>query len=217
MYAKAKNAERYTNLIQYEKSLNMTGIEYPVKVTSFEKFENQNHSGINVYSYTDNNNNSDEKPFIYPIYVSKKDFFTAINLLLLQNDDQSHYCLIKNFNRLNNRITKHNGAVEFCMRCLSYFYDTHTKKDNGEKDVKTAKQKLYEHIELCSKNEFCKVKMPTEGSKLFFNKHHKQLRIPYSIHCDFECLTVKMSDKQTNNTTKYQHHVPSQYTLFSIS
>jgi hypothetical protein len=67
------------------------------------------------------------------------------------------------------------------MRCLSYFHDTHTKKDNGDKEVKTAKQKLVEHMELCSKNEFCKVEMPTKGSKLFFNEHHKQLRIPYSF------------------------------------
>jgi hypothetical protein len=66
MYEKSKNAERYTDLIQYEKTLNMTGIEYPVKVTSFEKFENQNHLGINVYGYTDNNNNNNEKPFITP-------------------------------------------------------------------------------------------------------------------------------------------------------
>jgi hypothetical protein len=135
--------------------------------------------------------------------VSKKDSFTAINLLLLQNDDQSHYSLIKNFNKLNSSITKYNGAVEFCMKCLFYFHDTHIKKNSGEKDVKTAKQKLYEHMELCSKNEFCKVEMPTERSKLFFNKHHKQLRIPYSIYCDFECLTVKMNTKQTNKTTKY--------------
>jgi hypothetical protein len=217
IYNKSKNTERYTDLIQYEKTINMSSIEYPVKVTSFEKFENQNHVGINVYCYTKNDNNDDEKPFIYPIYISKKNSFTAINLLLLQNDDQSHYCLIKNFNRLNSSITKHNGAVEFCMRCLSYFHDTHTKKDNGDKEVKTAKQKLHEHMELCSKNEFCKVEMPTEGSKLFFNKHHKQLRIPYSIHCDFECLTVKMNDKQTNNTTKYQHHVPSQFGLYIVS
>jgi hypothetical protein len=138
IYAKSTKAERYTDLKQYKKTINMSGIEYLVKVTSFEKFEN--HVGINVYCYTDNNNNNDEKPFIYPIYVSKKDSFQAINLLLLQNDNQSHYCLIKNFNRLNSSITKHKRAVEFCMRCLSYFYDTHTKKDTEEKDIKTAKQ-----------------------------------------------------------------------------
>jgi hypothetical protein len=217
IYAKSTKAERYTDLKQYEKTINMTGIEYPVKVTSFEKFENQNHAGINVYCYTKNDSNDDEKPFIYPIYVSKKDSLKAINLLLLQNDEQSYYCLIKNFNRLNSSITKHNGAVEFCIRCLSYFHDTHLKKDNGEKDVKTAKQKLVEHMELCSKNEFCKVEMPTKGSKLFFNKHHKQLRIPYSIHCDFEGLIVKMNGKQTNKTSKYQHHVPSQFGLYVVS
>jgi hypothetical protein len=217
IYGKSKNTERYSDLIQYENTLNMIGLEYPVKVTSFEKFENQNQIGINVYCYTDNHNNTDEKPFIYPIYISKKDSFKTINLLLLQKDDESHYCLIKNFNKLNYSITKHKQAVEFCMRYLSYFYDTHTKKDSGEKDVKTAKQKLYEHMKLCSKNEICKVEMPTEGSKLFFNKYHKQLRILYFIHCDFECLTVKMNGKQTNKTTKYQHHVPSQFGLYVIS
>jgi hypothetical protein len=120
IYAKSIKAKRYTDLKQYKQTINMSGIEYPVKVTSFEKFENQNHIGINVYCYTDNNNNNDEKPFIYPIYVSKKDSFKAINLLYLQNGNQSHYCLIKNFNRLNSSITKHNGDVEFCMRFVLF-------------------------------------------------------------------------------------------------
>jgi hypothetical protein len=83
IYGKSENAERYADLKQYEKTINMSGIEYSVKVTSFEKFENQNHVSINVYCYTDNDNNNEEKPFIYPIYVSKKNSFKAINLLLL--------------------------------------------------------------------------------------------------------------------------------------
>jgi hypothetical protein len=164
IYVKSKNAEKYIDLKQYKKTINISDIEYPIKVTSFKKFEKQNHIGINVYCYTDNNNN--KKAFIYPIYVSKKNSFKAINLLLLQNDNQSHDCLIKNFNKLNSSITKHKCTVKFCMRCLSYFYNTHIKKNSGKKDVKTAKQKLDEHMELYSKNKFCKVKMPTEESWL---------------------------------------------------
>jgi hypothetical protein len=206
IYPKNKNAERYADLKNYEKTINMSDIEYPVKFTSFEKFENQNNININVYRYTNYNKNLDKKAFIYPIYISKEDPFKAINLLFVENKikNQSHYCLIKNFSRLNNNITKHKESALFCMRCLSYFYNTAKSKKNdeekGKTTVRTAKEKLHDHIQLCSKHDFCKVEMPTKENKmLFFKDHSKQIRIPYFIHCDFECLTVKMYEHKTNN------------------
>jgi hypothetical protein len=126
-----KNNERYADLKQYKETINMFGIEYPVKHTSFEQFEKQNTICINVYAYTNNKKNPDEKPFIYPIYKSTKNTNTAINLLFLQDKtkDESHYCLINNFNKLNSVITKHKCKKLFCVRCCSCFSDSANKKD----------------------------------------------------------------------------------------
>ena len=48
------------------------------------------------------------------------------------------------------------------------------------------------------------------------------MRIPFSIHCDFECLTLpiygaKNEYNKAQKTNKYQHHVPSQVGLVFVS
>jgi hypothetical protein len=58
--------------------------------------------------------------------------------------------------------------------------------------------------------------LPTKENKmLFFKNLSKQLRIPFSIHYNFECLTVKMNEYKTNNSVKYQYHI--QFGLYLVS
>ena len=40
-----------------------------------------------------------ENEMVFPIYVSDQKFEDSIDLLLLINDDKSHYVYIRNFNR----------------------------------------------------------------------------------------------------------------------
>ena len=56
----------------------------------FKKVEVQNNICVNVFGY--------ENELIFPIYVSDQKFKDTIDLLLLINDDQSHYMYIKDFN-----------------------------------------------------------------------------------------------------------------------
>ena len=70
--------------------LNYDEIEFPVKVNDFEKFEVQNNICINVFCY--------ENEMAFPIYVSDQKFENSMDLLLLINDDKSHYLYIKDFN-----------------------------------------------------------------------------------------------------------------------
>ena len=45
-----------------------------------------------------------------------------IDLLLIEEDGKKHYCLIKNQSRLlSKQVTKHDGALVFCRRCLNHF------------------------------------------------------------------------------------------------
>ena len=56
----------------------------------FEKIEVQNNIYINVFGY--------ENDLVFPVYISDQKFKSSIDLLLLINDDQSHYVHIKDFN-----------------------------------------------------------------------------------------------------------------------
>ena len=68
---------------------------------------------INVFSYEDKN--------VCPVYVSKKKYGDCMNLLMIHEDDKSHYVYVKDFNRLMFNINKHKDKKWFCMRCLQHF------------------------------------------------------------------------------------------------
>ena len=55
-----------------------------------KKIEVQNNICINVFGY--------ENELVFPIYVSDQKFENSMDLLLLINDDKSHYVYIKDFN-----------------------------------------------------------------------------------------------------------------------
>ena len=55
----------------------------------FNKTEVKNNICINVFDYEDE--------FVFPIYVSNQKLEQSMDLLLLSNDDKSHYVYIKDF------------------------------------------------------------------------------------------------------------------------
>ena len=76
------------NLKSKRDQLNIDRIEFPVSLKSIDKVEKQNPSiSINVFGYED---------CVYPLRVSKVVDKTAINLLLISDDEKQHYCLINN-------------------------------------------------------------------------------------------------------------------------
>ena len=78
-----------------------------------KKIEVQNNICINVFGY--------ENELIFPIYVSDQKFKDTIDLLLLINDDQSHYVHIKDFNTFMFHKTKNKNKKWFCKSCLQCF------------------------------------------------------------------------------------------------
>ena len=64
---------------------------------------------MNVFSY--------ENGLVFPIYVSDQKFEDSIDLLLLIDDDKSHYVYIKDFDRFMFHKTK-NGFVEVVYSVL---------------------------------------------------------------------------------------------------
>ena len=63
--------------------LDYDGIEFPVQEKDFSKIGKKNKICINVFGY--------ENGMTFPIYVSDQKFEDSIDLLLLIDDDKSHY------------------------------------------------------------------------------------------------------------------------------
>ena len=77
---------------EFVNNINYDGVEFPVREKDFSKIETKKKICINVYCY--------EKKLTFPIYISDQKFKNSIDLLLLADENKSHYVYIKNFDRL---------------------------------------------------------------------------------------------------------------------
>ena len=165
--------ELVQNYREFESELDMTGIDYPVSITSIDKFERQNQNiSVNVFAFVDND--------IVPLKITKRtDRLHHVDLLLLKNKTTSHYCLIRNLNRFLSRTKTTRKQQFFCPYCLHGF--------NLDKLLK-------EHIVYCSTNEPQKVTLPDSGKNdmLEYKEFDKQLKVPFVIYADFETLNTKL-------------------------
>ena len=113
-----RNDERIDKILKYkENTLNMEGIEYPVSLKDINKFETLNSSiSITVFGY-----NGKDK--VYPLRVSPyKNRVNKIKLMLIEGEENLHYCLIKNLSRLiSMQVSKHCGQCFLCDNCLNPF------------------------------------------------------------------------------------------------
>ena len=179
---------------QHVDNLNYQGIEFPVTTKQYNKIEKQNEININVFGY--------EEKQKYPIYVTKEKYKDNMNLLLITENENKHYVLIKDFNKFMYNQTKHREKKHFCMHCLQYF---------------SSERVLTDHKENCIQvNGTQAIKMPDKNNNILkFNNFHKQLPVPFVIYADFEAITEKIHGCQPNDdksyTEAYQRHTDCGY------
>lgn len=89
----------------------MSGLQFPMTVSSIYKFEKLNEISINVFAY--------EKE-VFSLHIAKQRNTRHVNLLL-KKDGLHHYCFIKKLNGLLYNLTKHKGRMYFCRHCLQRF------------------------------------------------------------------------------------------------
>ena len=171
--------------------LNWEGIVFPTPLEQISRFERQNPYSINVYGWNGTR--------VYPIRVGKKDKDKqCINLLLLTNNDNQHYCWIKNMSALTaSQYNKHKGKRFICNYCCNSFQ---------------REESLQKHEEYCSNHKAVRVRMPEKGTKLVFKKYNRRMRVPFIVYADFEALPEGISTCQPSDsdsyTNKYQKHKP---------
>ena len=188
------------------KSLDYSGITFPVTINQINRIEKQNKININLFGY--------EKKSVYPIRISEESYDDHLELLYLEGknelgEETTHYIYIKDVNKLLFTFTKHKGKKHFCMHCLQCFYSNES----------LAKHRVY----CLAINGVQAIKMPEKyidnnGVErtpcVYFKNYHKTLPVPFGIYADFEANTEKVADLEANTeksdsksyTEKYQKH-----------
>ena len=88
VYQRKKDPQRLNSeLKSNSEKLNWKGIDFPTPLTQITRFEKQNPYSINVYGWTGTS--------VYPLRISKHENEESINLILLSNNENQHYCWIK--------------------------------------------------------------------------------------------------------------------------
>ena len=109
---------------EYINKLDYSGIEFPVTTKHYNKIEKQNEININVFGY------ENKEP--YPIHLSKEKYENHMELLLITEDKNKHYVLIKDFNNFMYNKTKHKERKHFCMHCLQCFSSERVLSDHKD-------------------------------------------------------------------------------------
>ena len=81
-------------------------IKFPVSKKDYCRIERKNNISINVFCYENN--------LTYLIHVSDQKFENCMNLLLITDENKSHYVYIKDFNRFMCNNSKSNNKKYFC-------------------------------------------------------------------------------------------------------
>ena len=102
--------KEYKNMIS---DLNCEGVEFPVSKKDCCKIEKQSNICINVFCY--------ENELTYSVYLSHQSFHDSMDLLLISDENKSHYVYIKDFDRFMCNKTKNKNKKYFCKCCLQCF------------------------------------------------------------------------------------------------
>ena len=197
VFPREKNKQRLNEEMRVNsKRLNWRGIDFPTPLNQIARFEKQNPYSINVYGYTGTS--------VYPLRISKHTNEQCINLILLSNNKNQHYCWIKNMSALvAGQTNKHKGKNYVCKYCCNSFQLEVT---------------LRKHEEYCSKQKAVKVEMPKKGTMLSFKNYNRKMRVPFVVYADFEAFTESISTCSPSDdksyTKQYQRHKPCGFSYY---
>jgi len=182
--------------------LNFTGIDFPTPDSQFDKLQRQNPNlAINVFGW--------EKEKVSVHRVSEKDGnIPRINLMITKKGDNTHYSLMKRLTALLYDQNHHNESKHFCERCLHGY----KRKDLLERHKPECKGLL----KSPSRTEILK-----EGeSKMSFTNCHKQIKVPYLVYADFECVLEKIDGCENSQgasfTVKAEKHKPCGFSYMAV-
>ena len=116
--------------------------------------------------------------------------------------NNQHYLAIKSLSRLFRGITSNSNGKYYCLNCFYSYRTNNILKKYGR---------------LCSKNDYCHLKM-SKDNKILKNNHGQQsLKAPFMHIVDLECVLTKTNSCLNNLKESYTEikamHEPSGYSL----
>ena len=123
----------------------------------------------------------------YPVYVSDQKFHNSVDLLLISNENQSHYAYVKEFNRFMCNKTKNKNKKYFCKCCLQCFSSEQVLIEH--KKNCTVPFKIYADFECILKG----AKSSDKNNGSYTEKY--QDHIPCSFAYKVICIDNKFSKK----------------------
>ncbi|KAF4524970.1 hypothetical protein B566_EDAN008032 [Ephemera danica] len=176
--------------------------------TTPDQFESDNDITINIFAL-------DENEKVYPLKVVAYEKPDHRDLLIIQDEETTHYTYIKNFNVLvSSQVTKRNGTVYVCKRCINHF--------NQER-------LLFKHREFCNANKTARIRMPEpketgdgyEEPTVEFNRVQNQHKLPFVLYADFESFLIPLpgadNDPSISSSRSYQLHDAMSVEVYLVS
>ena len=182
--------------------LNCTGIDFPTPVSQIDRLERQNHNlAINVFGW--------EGGHVVVYRISEKGGeIPRINLMLTNQGENTHYSLVKRLSALLYDQNGHNESKHFCERCLHGY----SRRELLERHKPECKGLLKSPT---------RTEMTKEGeNKMTFQNYHKQMKVPYVVYADFECIVKKIATCEPDNkhsfTVKTEKHEPCGFSYMIV-
>ena len=170
------NRHRISNLEPYSDLYNWKGLEFPMTVSKIDKFEKNNPDiAVNVlYLHHPKEGKSKGKITILQRSDGNTSRSKVVNLLLITDNEKSHYKAIKSLSRLLRRKnSKRKGEYYFCINCLNAFHSQSSRD---------------KHYGNCIDHEAIKTEMPQREEDKWVQYHdgQKQFKVPFIMYADFE-------------------------------
>ena len=128
------------------------------------------------------------KQAVFSIHISDQEIESSMDLLLVIDENKSHYVYIKDFDRFMFHQTKSKNKKYFCKSCLQCF---------------SRKNVLTEHKEVCLYING-EQSVALEKGRTEFKNYFEQIPVPFKIYVDFESYEGSYSKK-------YQDHIPCSF------
>ena len=190
-----KNPQRIPILKRFEADFDWTGVGFPVLFRGIKRFESRNQILINVLAVENKQ-----------IYICKKggDYERVANLMLITENNRTHYVAIKSLSRLlSSQNTKRKAKEHFCMSCLQGC------KEESSRD---------EHVGYCKNNESVRIEMPHKNPIIKYSDGQFQFKVLFIIYADFESILEPIQGPGNNpsisSTRGVNIHTPSGWCFY---
>ena len=163
--------------------LNWDNVNFPTSTIDIDTFEENNKDkiAINVF-YIDN-----ESILIYR-RNKNTNATKQLNLLLLDEENKSHYVFIKTYDKLIGKQTnKKKIKKHHCFHCGHGFMNEELLQKHTDKGCMATKEQGKEQ----------EIEMPKEEDVMVFKNHYEKIKAPFVIYPYFECLTQKTGSVST--------------------